>query len=126
MNQLPRVCSTKAARTASTASSGARAARTCSPEKKGTLTARDYGSPRDDLRRRPARRAPERGRDARAGGARGAREPPVGLWPAEHRGGQLRAGGERAADGGGGGGRRRGRAPGGCGVLGSRPQRERL
>src|SRR5262245_44277075 len=126
MNQLPRACSTKASRTASTASSGASAAETWSPEKNGTLTARDYGSPRDDLRRRPARRASERGRGTRPRGSLGAREPAGLRGPFEDRGGELRPRGERPADGGCRGSRGRNRATGGRRILGSRPQREGL
>ena len=60
----------------------------------------NYGDGRDDLRCRPARRAPERARDARAGGARRARLAPRLRTRAAHRGGLVRARRPRAADGG--------------------------
>ena len=78
------------------------------------------------LRRRPARRPPERGRGAGAGGAGGARQPARRRGPAARRGGQLRARRPRAADGGRRGGRRRDRAARGHRVLGPRAQRAGL
>ena len=74
----------------------------------------------------PARRAPERPEDPRAGDPRRARQPARGRRAAAHRGGQLRQPGPRAADGRRRGGRRGDRAARGRRLRRARAEREGL